>query len=324
MIKTPLKIKNTLLSNRVVMPPMATTKTEDGFVNDDIVAFYDERSKDNLIGLFIIEHSYINIVGKAHKSQLAVDHDDKIEGLKKIADIIHLNGSKCVLQISHAGSVSDEKITGCKPVSASAVCHPKKGNIPLEMTKEDIKDLIEDFKQAAIRAEKAGFDGIELHSAHSYLLDQFYSPLTNKRTDEYGSSLENRIRLHLEIIREIKQSVSDDFLLFIRLGASDYMEGGVTIEDSKIASKAFEKEGVDVIDVSGGMCGYSIRESREGYFSDLTEEIKSVVNIPVVLTGGIKSLKTADELLTESKADLIGIGRKIFGNPKWIKKQYNL
>jgi len=179
---------------------------------------------------------------------------------------------------------------------------------------------VKDFKSAAIRVQKTGFDGVEIHSAHGYLLNQFFSPLTNRRKDEYGGDVYNRIRIHLEIIEEVREGVGEDFPILLRLGASDYIEGGVTIEDSLIAAREFEKVGVDIIDVSGGLSGYQVEGlTGQGYFSPLSEEIKKIVSIPVILTGGITDAKAAEELLLQSKADLIGVGRAILKNSKWAK-----
>ena len=199
--------------------------------------------------------------------------------------------------------------------------NPRKGGIPKELTKKEIKDIIKNFNDAARRVKEAGFDGVEIHSAHGYLLNQFFSPLTNKRTDEYGGDLLGRIKIHLEIIKAVRDAVGDDFPILLRLGASDYMEGGITIEDSKIAALEFEKAGVDILDISGGFCGYSVPSlTGQGYFSPLTEAIKEVVSIPVILTGGITEVNAAEKLLSTGKADLIGVGRAIYKDSSWAEK----
>jgi 2,4-dienoyl-CoA reductase-like NADH-dependent reductase (Old Yellow Enzyme family) len=225
------------------------------------------------------------------------------------------------MQISHAGSSTDEGITGVKPVGPSAIANPRKGNVPRELTKKEIMNIINEFKDAAFRVKKAGFDGVEIHAAHGYLLNQFLSPLTNKRTDEYGGNIYNRIRIHLQVIEAVKSIVGNEFPLLLRLGASDYAEGGTTIEDSKIASMEFEKAGVSILDISGGLCGYSV-DGRigQGYFYPLTEAIKEVVSIPVILTGGITEAKAAEKLLEDGKTDLIGVGRAILKDSKWAEK----
>lgn len=193
--------------------------------------------------------------------------------------------------------------------------------IPHELTKNEIEDIVNDFKKAASRVKEAGFDGVEIHSAHGYLLNQFFSPLSNKRIDEYGGGVNNRIRIHLEVIKAVREVVGKDFPVLLRLGASDYMEGGSTIEDSKIAAKEFEKAGIDILDVSGGFCGYNVPGvSEQGYFASLTEEIKKVVSMPVILTGGITEAKAAEKLLADGKADLIGVGRAIYKDSKWAER----
>ncbi|TDT62355.1 NADH:flavin oxidoreductase [Fonticella tunisiensis] len=318
----PLQIGNLTLSNRLVMPPMATARSkEDGGVSQEILDYYDEKSRGGYISLIIIEHSFISQEGKASKNQLSVADDSVIEGLKKLSEVIHKNGSKTIMQINHAGSAATEEVTGKTPVGPSAVSNPRKGTIPHELNKDEIKGIVKAFGDAARRVKEAGFDGVEIHSAHGYFLNQFLSPLTNKRTDEYGGNIHNRIRIHLEVIKAVRESVGEDFPVFLRLGASDYREGGTTIEDSIIASKEFERAGVDVIDVSGGFCGYVIPgNSEQGYFSPLTEAIKKEVSIPVILTGGITDAKAAERLLEEGKADLIGVGRAIYNNSNWAKE----
>lgn len=317
----PLSAERLTLKNRLVMPPMATSKcNEDGTMSDGLLEYYDEKSRGGHIGLIITEHSYISEEGMVRKKQLSVSRDEMVDGLKKLADTIHKNGSKTVLQINHAGSSAKKEITGLTAVGPSTVYAPDglQEILARELSKDEIGNITLKFKDAALRAKAAGFDGVEIHSAHGYLLNQFYSPLSNTRNDEYGGSLEGRIRFHLEVIAAVRDGVGKDFPILLRLGAADYMDGGSDIEDAKAAAIAFEKAGVDILDISGGFCGY-VRPgvSEEGYFSPLTEEIKKVVSIPVILTGGIIHAETADKLLSEGKADLIGVGRAIYMDSNW-------
>lgn len=318
----PLEKGKLTLKNRLIMPPMATSKAEsDGKISKEIIDYYDEKSKGGFISLVIIEHSFIMQQGKASPRQLSVADDNALEGLKKLANIIHKNGSKTVMQINHAGSAANKNVTGIETVGPSAILNPRLNNLPKELTKEEIKDIILKFKEAALRVKEAGFDGVEIHSAHGYLLNQFFSPISNKRTDEYGGDVLGRIKIHLEIIKAVRESVGDEFPILLRLGASDYMKLGITIADSKVATVEFEKAGVDIIDVSGGFCGYIAPGiTGQGYFSELSEALKKVLSIPVILTGGITEVNAAEKLLSEGKADLIGVGRAIYKDSTWAQK----
>ncbi|WP_407314011.1 NADH:flavin oxidoreductase [Desulfosporosinus sp. SB140] len=325
----PLNLGSLSLVNRLVMPPMATSKAEaDGKVSQAILDYYAEKSKGGYLSLIIIEHSFISQQGKASKGQLSVAEDSVVENLKTLAEVIHRNGSKTVMQINHAGSATEKEVTGTIPVGPSAVVNPRKMSgipkvfaTPHALTGQEIAEIVAEFQNAARRAKEAGFDGVEIHSAHGYLLDQFFSPLSNKRTDDYGGTLLNRIRIHLEIIKAVRETVGDDFPILLRLGAADYIEGGVCLEDSVKAAREFEKAGVDILDISGGFCGYTIPGSvgEQGYFAPLTEAIKKEVSIPVILTGGITQAEAAEQLLADGKADLIGVGRAILKDSDWAK-----
>ena len=316
----PMQAGTLYLKNRLVMPPMATSKCgEDGFVSEELLKYYDEKSSGGYFSLIIIEHSYVREDGKLKEGQLSVSKDRDIDGLKKLAETIHKNGSKCVMQISHSGGQIFWKNPNT-PLSPSGIQIPP-GEIPAkEMTKDDIREIIEAFKDAAVRVKKAGFDGVEIHSAHGYLLNQFYSSLTNKRKDAYGDSLQNRLRIHLEILQSVREAVGEDFPILLRLGAADYMEGGTQIEDSIIAAKEFKNAGVCLLDISGGLCRYDVAGlSGQGYFAPLSYAIKQAVDIPVILTGGIKEAGAAEALLAEGKADFIGVGRAVLKDSTWAK-----
>lgn len=310
------------LNNRLVFPPMATSKSSnDGEVSKELLEYYDEKSQGGYISLIIIEHSFVTPQGKASNGQLSVASDDTVEGLKKLAQIIQKNGSKAIMQINHAGSATNRDITGYESVGPSAVENPRKKEMPKELSQEEIKEIVKNFKDAAKRVKDAGFDGVEIHSAHGYLLNQFFSPLTNKRNDEYGGDVLSRIKIHLEIIEAVKEAVGTEFPILLRLGASDYMEGGTTIEDSKIAALEFQKAGIDILDISGGFCGYTVPGLEgQGYFLELTQSIKEVISIPVILTGGITEAQAAEKLLSSGKADLIGVGRAMLKDSLWAKK----
>lgn len=325
-LNTPITIGKLEIKNRLVMPPMATSKaTETGTVTAQLCNYYREKSAGGYIGLIITEHFYVSAEGKAGKGQVSISNDSDVSGLEKLAKVIHENGSKAMAQINHAGGAAKIEITGKSVLGASATEMPRTGSKPLEMTKQDIAKVIDDFTAAAVRAKTAGFDGVEIHSAHGYLLNQFYSPLTNKRIDEYsGNTISGRIKLHLEIIQAIRQAVGQDYPIALRLGACDYVAGGTTKEDSILAAKEFEKAGIDLIDISGGFCGYINPTShKQGYFDELSKAIKDNVSIPVVLTGGIVDAETAEVLLEQKKADLIGVGRAILKDSKWAEKAIN-
>ena len=318
----PLQVRSMKLSNRLVMPPMATAKADaEGKITPAILNYYDEKSKDGAIGLIIIEHSYVAPQGKSSPIQMSVTDDSCLPGLRALAATIHRNGGKAAMQMNHAGCATTEEVIGVLPAGPSAVPHPRTGKITRELTVDEIENIIEAFAQAARRTREAGFDAVEIHSAHGYLLNQFYSPLTNQRQDEFGGDTLGRIQLHLRIIRAVRQAVGDDFPILLRLGALDYMDGGSTIDDSLTAARVFESAGVDILDISGGFAGFDIPGlPSQGFFQDVTAAIKKEVKIPVILTGGITEAAAAEQLLTEGKADLIGVGRAILKDSGWAAR----
>lgn len=326
LLNTPIMVKNMRLSNRLVMPPIETNKADgNGKVTKKLCEYYSEKSNGAYIGLIITEHSYISQEGKASKNQLSISDEKDIDGLQKLVETIHLNHSKVMAQISHAGGATRKEIIGCRPLSAYTIKMPNMSvtePLPQEMEKTDIKKVIYDFAKAAMRAKKAGFDGVEIHAAHGYLLNQFFSPLTNKRSDEYsGNSFSGRIRLAIEVIEAVRNIVGADYPIAVRLGACDYMEGGISLKDGVLAAKEFEQAGVDLLDISGGFCDYIRPDIKaQGYFSEITEEIKKDVSIPVILTGGITDAEVAENLLKMHKTDLVGVGRAILKDSEWAKK----
>lgn len=188
----PLKVRSMNLANRLVMPPMATTKAEpDGKVSQALLDYYEEKSRGGYISLIIIEHSYITPEGKASYNQLSVSDDAAIPGLRKLAEVIHRNGSKTAMQINHAGSAALKEVTGTTPLAPSAIANPRRGDMPREITRKEIGAVVNAFKEAGRRVKAAGFDAVEIHSAHGYLLNQFFSPLTGTGRGEKGGRIGN-------------------------------------------------------------------------------------------------------------------------------------
>lgn len=309
------------LKNRLVMPPMATAKAdENGGVTDDICAYYQERARYSKIGLIITEHSYVSRQGKAHPGQTSMSDDETIPGWRRLTDCVHQKGVKIFAQLSHAGTATSSRVTGQTPAGPSAIYHPKQRNeLPSEMTIRQIQETVQAFGEAARRAREASFDGVEIHSAHGYLLNQFYSPLANHRNDAYGPrSVENRTRFLREVLQVVCQAAGEDFPVAVRLGGCDYQEGGSTLEDSTAACRILAESGADLLHLTGGMNGF-IRPGQQepGYFRDMSRAAKQVVQIPVLLTGGVTTLVQAQAILDEGCADLIGVGRAIYQNPRW-------
>ena len=322
MLQNAIQIRSLTLKNRLVMPPMATGKSSAGYVTDELIAYYHDRAQYSAPGLIVLEHAFIAPAGRASAGQLSIADDDCIAGLTKLVRAIHEAGSAVIAQLNHAGSGAEPETPGVN-LSASAVASPRKpdSGVPREMTRAEILLTEADFVRAALRAVRAGCDGVEIHSAHSYLLNQFYSPLTNRRTDEYGpQTMENRLRFHLETVDAVRKAVGQDVPIALRLGGADYLPGGSTEEDAVEACKMLEAAGVNLIDLSGGMCGYVRPEHAEpGYFSSMSEKVKAAVDVPVLLTGGVNTIADAKQLLAEGKADLIGVGRALYRDAHWLE-----
>ena len=289
MLYEKIKVGSRELKNRLVMPPMATDLPKNNLVSDELLVHYGERARYAGPGLIIVEHSYIAGHGRAAEWQLSVASDETIVGHRRLSETIHAGGSLAMLQLNHAGSAA-KPADGSRPVSASDLANPRlsAAQPPRAMSRDEIAAAGELFLRAALRACEAGYDGVELHSAHGYLFNQFYSPLTNKRCDEYGGMLENRCRFLLETAARVREAIGPEKLLAVRLGGADYMPGGATEEDAVGACRLLEQAGVDLLDISGGMCGFVLKDrSAPGYFASMTEKIKAAVSVPVLLTGGV-------------------------------------
>lgn len=317
-----MKVNQTELMNRIVLPPMASEKAMDGYVTDALCDFYQKIVQDRATGLVITEHSYVNMRGKASPGQLSMADDAVTEGLKRLVTLIHAGDAKAIAQISHAGSKASSTVTGMDTVAPSALTIPgRQMDVPNALSFEEIRIIVRQFKDAAKRAIVSGFDGVEIHAAHGFLLNQFYSPLTNRREDAYGGSLENRIRIHREIAYAIREVIGDEKILALRFGACDDYPGGSTMGDAVMASLMFESSGVDLLDISGGLFGFSSPGNEDPvYFRAVAREIKKHVTIPVLLTGGITTGKDAEQLLKDGVADLIGVGRAVLKHSSWAKE----
>lgn len=329
LIHSPIKIGKLELKNRLVMPPMATERSNpDGTVSDALLEYYRPYA-EGYIGLIIVEHSFVHLQGRASAGQLSVSRDSDIEGLSRLAEVLKANGTKAFMQINHAGGAAREVFSEEGIVAPSGIPNPRisnaQGVVPKELDRDGIKRLAILFADAAERAKKAGFDGVEVHMAHGYLLNQFYSAITNKREDEYGGSLENRMRAPLEVLRAVRERVGD-FTVVTRLGGCDYapesgyLECGNTEEDAARASKMLEEAGSQLIDLTGGMSGYNRPEKGPGWFRDMSRAVKNAVSVPVAVTGGITEIGQAERLLEEGAADLVGVGRAMLKDSGWAKK----
>jgi len=311
----PLVVKGLRLKNRLVMPPMGTDlATNKGEVTEKHLAYYKPRARE--IGLVVVEHSYVDGGGRFTATQIGIHDDSLIPSLRKLVNVIHDSGAMAAIQINHSGGKCVEAVCGAQPVGPSSIKYWRESTRGLDVS--EIRGLVQRFGESARRAVDAGFDAVEIHAAHGWLLNEFASPLTNKRTDQYGGSLENRFRFPLEAIREVRGRVGEEYPVFFRLGADDFTLGGLTIEESKMMAPRIVKAGVDVMDISSGICGiYHPTNRAPGFFIPLAEEIKKVVSVPVIGVGGIKTAELAEQYVREGRVDLVAIGRALMNDPDW-------
>ncbi len=300
---------------------------EDGTVTGRQVELYS-RLAEGEVGLIISGHAFVRPDGQASPRQLAVHDDRFVEGLARIAAAVHRFPSRVFLQIAHSGRQTKERLCGCTPVSPSAVYDPVSKVMPRELGPDEVRAVIADFVQAARRAREAGFDGVQLHVAHGYLLSSFLSPHTNRRTDEWGGPLENRARIVVEIVRGIRK-LPGRFPVIAKLNATDLLpQGGLTLDESVRAAALFEAEGLDGVEVSGGMAEAGrgsiwpgLRKPEdEGYFVDAAARVKAAVNVPVFGLGGIRSLEVAERFVREGLVDVISMSRPFIRDPYLVKR----
>jgi 2,4-dienoyl-CoA reductase-like NADH-dependent reductase (Old Yellow Enzyme family) len=321
-----LDVAGLRLTNRIVLPPMATEQADaEGHPSPAAAGRYGSLAATG-VALVVVEHSYIAPEGRASPRQMSLATDAYMAGHAAIATAIHTAGAFCAAQISHAGSNRRAEMPG-RCIGPSAVEHPVSHLVPEEMSKDDIVATIRAFGTAAARVQGAGYDLVEVHCAHGYLLGQFLSPLTNHRTDAYGGTPAKRRRLLLEVIEEVVAAVHGDLPLMVRLGVADnppalqLYEGGLTMAEGVEAARALDDAGVAILDLSAGICGSRPAElTGEAYYRPFAEAVSAAVHCHVVCTGGITQPKTAEEIIQSGAADLVGVARAIAADHDWVRK----
>ena len=334
-LSKPLTIKRISIRNRIVMPPMNTNFAEaDGSVSKRFTNFYVERGKGG-VGLIIVSPAYIDPAARKRAGSLLLHDDRFIPKLKDFTAAVHATGAKVLQQLNHNGRLitsSKELKTAVKggAVGPSPIPHLVTGEIPHVLTVEEIKELIEKFGQSARRAKEAGYDGVELHGTQGYLINQFYSLYSNRRTDEYGGNLENRMRFPLEVYRRVRELTGNEFLISYRVNAREFAPIETPIQDVITLCQRLEKEGVDLLHVSVGnsetpamlLKGTPTGSTSPGCYADLAASIKAKVKVPVIAVGRIHTPGIAEEILREEKADLIATGRALIADPHWPEKAF--
>ncbi len=319
------------LNNRLVRSATWVGLAEsDGSVNEQLLEVYRTLA-DGGVGLIISGYISVQTDGRQQTNQLAADNDALIPGLTQLAAEIHERGGKVVGQIVHCGGQASRDATGgLDPVAPSAIASPGYPETPRELSEADIQNLIANFATAARRLCVAGFDGVQLHGAHGYLLAQFLSPLRNQRTDRWGGSLTNRARFAREVYAAVRAAVGPDWPVMIKLNANDFLKGSTTEDDSSFLAAALAEAGIDAIEVSGGTGGSGAlgaarrkidNEEDEAYFFPQAQAIRAVApNIPLMLVGGIRSLRKIDEVLASGAADYVAMSRPLIREPDLLKR----
>jgi 2,4-dienoyl-CoA reductase-like NADH-dependent reductase (Old Yellow Enzyme family)/thioredoxin reductase len=313
----PFRLKNLTLRNRIVMAPMLSRLCDpDGIVSPRLIDYYAERAKGGA-GLIIVEYCYIDEKeSKANQGQLGAYSDQLIAGLGDLAEAIQEWGAKAILQLCHAGRSTSSKHMGCQPIAPSPMPNST-GEMAREMTRDEIEAVMDSFAQAARRARIAGFDGVELHGTHGYLMAQFLSPYTNRRSDAYGK---DRGLFALQTLERVRRTVGPDYLVGYRIAGEEFIEGGVTLAETQPFARRLEEKGIDYIHVSGGTIEVGHRFVTPMYYPKgsllpLAEGIKKGAKVPIIAVGAIHDPMLADEALRNNKADLIAMGRGLLADP---------
>jgi NADPH2 dehydrogenase len=306
------------IKNRIVMPPMCMYSSDSaGYANDWHYIHYSTRAIGGT-GLIILEATGVEPGGCISSKDLGIWDDSHIEGLKNIVDQCHKYGAKVGIQLNHAGRKSE--VLSEPIIAPSALAFDETYRTPVEMTKEDIARVVKLFKDASERALKAGFDTIEIHGAHGYLISQFLSPLSNKREDEYGGSLENRARFLKEVISAVRTAWPEDKPLILRISAEDYVEDGNTPETMAELINLVKSEGIDIVNVSTGGVAPATISAFPGYQVKASEIINKNCALPTIAGGLISEPYMAEEILSNNRADLVFLGRELLRNPYWPLK----
>lgn len=323
---SPIKIGKLEIKNRIVMPSMDTEfGSEEGEVTERVIAYYEERAKGGA-GLINVEYTAIERRGRASPYQLMINDDKFIPGFKRLVEAVKKHGARAGMQLHHGGVRSSAKVTQMQPVGPGDFPFYPAGKEPgpRVLTASEIHGLVLAFGEGARRAKEAGFDIIELHCTHSYLIDQFISPRFNRRTDAYGGSIENRARFPCEIIECMKDRVGGDYPIICRMTGDDYADGGITPEDAKLTAALLVKAGADCLHISVGSSGSMVPGPPmylpDGCFLHLSEAVKKAVNVPVIGVGKIGTPQIAEQALNEGKADLVAMGRALIADPYLPKK----
>ena len=326
---TPARIGPIEIKNRIVMPPMTTrTADDDGFVTDDCVAYYMARVRGGT-GLITVEMASPEKAGRHRRREVGIYDDRFIPGLRRLVDAIHSGGSKASIQLGHAGGHTRIDICGETPIAPSAIPHPVYEStfetiVPEEMSKGRIAETTAAFVAAAKRAQAAGFDCVEIHAAHGYLISQFHAPFENHRTDEYGGSLENRARFGLDVLRAVKNEVQETAVAY-RLSVEDYFPGGLPYSEGRQIALWAAAAGADALHISAGHYR-SLPSAQvvlppmsfpEATFLDYAADVKKRVSVPVIAVGRLGDPATAERAVSGGKADFIALGRTLIAEPQW-------
>ena len=320
-----ISINSLTLKNRIIMPCLDSTFTgEGGTINPRLINYFRRRAQGGVAFIMVGPASF-DPAGIGYISDYRLDRDDILQGLAELAGAIHKFGVPVGLQMYHGGRQADPDITGQELLAPSAIADPVRRIVPRALTIEEIEELINGFGTYALKVKEAGFDAVEIHGSHGYLLSEFLSPFANQRTDRYGGSLENRARFPGEIIREVRKNVGKDFPIIFRIAGDEHVPGGLTSEETSLIAQIIQDAGADAINVSAGT--YKTAEwivppmiLPRGCNVPAAEAIKKKVSIPVIVAGRINSPEYAESILVQGKVDLVAMGRPLVADPDLPEK----